>query len=261
MATFEDNAVVTAEDLNNIADDLGDTTFSAFSEEKFGVDKLNQITADLVSKGILNTGNKCEAIIADGKVYIQSGVIVFESGAKIRIEEPVIVDAVNGSYIYAVNNLLTGKASIEVGESFPTEGDFVSIAQVNDAGEIVDLREMSVAKVTLSAELQNNYAEQTAHINSYDGKDEYLIVECIVVPVLPQCRYIRLKGFEDYSRNDTNCRFYNIELLEDYQVLFEHTTLNYRPRVLVKKKDGLLYFKATVFGNEASAGQATFILM
>ena len=259
MATFEDNAVVTAEDLNNIAVDLGDATFSTFSEEKFGVDKLNEITADLVGKGILTTGNRCEAIISDGKVYIKSGVIVFGSGAKIRIEEPVAVDLVNGSYIYAVNNLLTGKASIEVGESFPTEGDFVSIAQVNDEGEIVDLREMSVAKLTLSAELQNNYAEQTAYINSRDEKDKYLIVEQAVAPELPQCKYIKAKAFSRYTGDD--CRFNTLELSENYQLLFEHTTLNYRPRLSVKKKDGLLYFKATHSGNEGYLGQATFILL
>ena len=148
MATFEDNAVVTAEDLNNVAIDLGDTTFSAFSDEKFGVDKLNEITADLVGKGILTTGDRCEPIISGDKVYIKNGVIVFGSGAKIRIESPVEIAAAAGDYIYAYNDVLTGKASIIASAEMPDADDekVVMLAQIDGAGTLADKRILSVAK-------------------------------------------------------------------------------------------------------------------
>ena len=152
MTTFEDNTVVTAEDLNGIAVDLGDTTFSAFSNKKFGVDKLNEITADLVSKGVLATDEKCEPILSNGKLYIKRGTIVFNSGAKIKITEPIEVSANNGDYIYAYNDVLTGKASIIAGAEEPIAGDYVILAQLDGAGAIVDKRVLSTAKAISTAD-------------------------------------------------------------------------------------------------------------
>ncbi len=165
MATFEDNAVVTAEDLNNIAVDLGDTTFSAFSEEKFGVDKLNEITADLVSKGILTTGDRCEPVVSGGKVYIKSGVIVFGSGAKIKITEPVEVGAAAGDYIYAYNDVLTGKASIMASTDKPTAGDYVMLAQLDSTGTLTDKRTLSVAKALSAVDFSVQTFSDTAIVD------------------------------------------------------------------------------------------------
>ena len=150
--TFEDNTVVTAEDLNNIAVDLGDATFSAFSNSKFGVDKLNEITADLVDKGVLTTGDKCEPVVSNGKVYIKSGVIVFGSGAKIKITEPVEITAILGGYIYGYNDTLTGKASIVCNTETPTIGDFVMLAQIDNSGNVIDKRTLCEAKALKNAD-------------------------------------------------------------------------------------------------------------
>ncbi|MBR6523447.1 MAG: hypothetical protein IKT39_02410 [Clostridia bacterium] len=262
--TFEDNAVVTAEDLNNIAVDLGDATFSVFSDEKFGVDKLNEITAGLVGKGILTTGDRCEPIVSDGKVYIKSGVIVFGSGAKIRISEPVGVSLVNGGYIYAFNDVTTGKASIKVGECLPTSGDYVLIAQIDDAGIVVDLREKAVANLTLPTELQNNYAEQTANIYCYnENGDNDVVVDFVVMPDIQQCKYIYLKRFGGYSPSVLNpsVLFYTVELSEEYQTIFYHRYSGATTLLEVKKIGGMLYFKATRGASIPYSGEATFVLM
>lgn len=166
MATFEDNAVVTAGGLNNIAVDLGHTTFSLFSDEPFGVDELNRITADLVGKGVLTTGNRCEPKLDNGKVYIQSGVIVFGSGAKIRIESPVEVAAAKGDYIYAFNDVTTGKASIITSADKPTTGDFVMLAQLDSAGTVVDERILSVAKALSTADFSVQTFTDTVILSS-----------------------------------------------------------------------------------------------
>lgn len=237
MATFEDNAVVTAEDLNNIAVDLGDTTFSAFSEEKFGVDKLNEITADLVSKGILTAGDRCEPIISDGKVYIKSGVIVFGSGAKIKITEPVEVGAAAGDYIYAYNDVLTGKASIIASAEMPDAKDdkVVMLARLSNGGTIESLRQMSVANITLSADVTNRVVSQSVDF-SLNSKNTPL--EIVVEPALPSCTLFvltsKFSSHDDYplgvvlSETEQNVHF-------SYGV---HT-----PSVTVRKSGGLLYFK------------------
>ncbi|MBQ7974217.1 MAG: hypothetical protein IJ300_00800 [Clostridia bacterium] len=172
--TFEDNTEVTLTDLNEIAIDLGYTNFSAFSAEKFGVDELNQITADLVSSGVLRTGANgalgCEVIVSEGEAEVQTGVIVFESGAKIRITEPVGIELVAGTYIYAIYDATIGRASLEVSETAP-EGDYVMLAQVDADSVIADRRSACVAKVTLSADTPNTYRTAAAVLE--DVSDDY----------------------------------------------------------------------------------------
>ena len=174
--TFEDNTEVTLADLNNIGVDLGDTDFNAFSTEKFGVDKLNQITSDLVSSGVLRIGENgelgCEVIASNDMAYIQPGAIVFGSGAKIRITEPVGVSLLPGTVIYALNNPATGRASIDVSETLP-DGDCVLLAQVDAEGILSDRRSSCVAKVLMTADPQNIYREITATIEDvyYETKE------------------------------------------------------------------------------------------
>ncbi len=149
------NGTVTADTLNNIAVDLGNTSFNGFGTEKFGADELNGITASLVTKGILQSGDMCRPVLTNGKVNIQTGIIVFANGAKKKITEIVSVDCINGTYIYALNNQSMGTCEIAVSETAPTEGDFVKLASVSSAGALTDLRKISTAKVALKT--GNNY--------------------------------------------------------------------------------------------------------
>lgn len=168
--TFEDNTAVTLEDLNNVAVDLGYADFSAFDTEKFGVDKLNQITSDLVSSGVLRTGENgalgCEVIVSDGKAYVQAGIIVFESGAKMRITDPVGIDLLPNTFIYAMLDLATGTAKLEASESEPA-GDYVLLAKVDENSNLADRRSSCVAKVNLTADQKNIYRECTVNVSRF----------------------------------------------------------------------------------------------
>ncbi len=158
--TFADNTEVTLENMNDIARDLGDTEFSGFSTNKFGVDTLNNITSDLISSGILRTEENanmgCEPVISGSNVIIAPGVIVFETGAKLRITEAEALVKTNSTYVYAYNNHLTGLASIVVSETTPTnQMDAVLICRINANGTLIDMRSAAVAKVSLTADCMN----------------------------------------------------------------------------------------------------------
>lgn len=238
MAEIRDNAVITVDDLNNIAVDLGDTTFSAFSGEKFGVDKLNEITADLVGKGILNIGNKCMPVLDGGVVYIQTGVIVFESGAKIRITLPVMVAAAIGDYIYAFNDVTTGRASIQTSAGYPTSGDYVMLAQRNAGASVTDLRQYSVAKTTLSADVENNIVEQEV-VNTVSGGG--YTYEFSVTPSLPSCQIIVLLSVNNV--HDLSTYSYNgVVLSEEFQTIYINKAYS-DTYINVKKSDGKLVFR------------------
>ncbi len=143
------NQEVTAEILNDIAIDLGATSFNGFGEEKFGADALNAITADLVGKGILDYGGKCQPIKSGESINIQTGIIVFSNGAKKKIEEVVALALEKNSYIYAKNDVLLGVCELVAADTAPQSGDFVMIAQVDNSGNVLDVREFSKAKVAI----------------------------------------------------------------------------------------------------------------
>lgn len=158
--TFADNTEVTFGNMNDIARDLGDTEFSEFSTNKFGVNTLNSITSDLVSAGILRTESNanmgCESIVDGTNVIIRPGVIVFDTGAKLRVTEAETFVKTNSTYIYAKNDHITGIASIVMSETAPTsQMDAVSICRIDASGNLIDLRSSAVAKVPLTTDAEN----------------------------------------------------------------------------------------------------------
>lgn len=175
MSEITYNEEVTAEALNNIGVDLGLTEFSVFEDNMpYAVHRLNQITSDLVSPGVLRAGEDgalgCEVIASEGTAYVQPGVIVFASGAKIRITEPEKVELIPGTYIYATADSITGAAGLEVSAAKPT-GDYVLLAEADTEGTLADRRSASVARVMLTADAQNVYRELTATIPTGSGKN------------------------------------------------------------------------------------------
>lgn len=153
--TFLDNQEVTAQDLNNIAIDLGYAEYSHFPENppQSAVSALNQITADLTTKGVLLSGNRCMVTYASNKIYVDTGIIVFESGAKKRIETTQTLDFISGvtNYIYALHDTNANKISIINSSTAPSNGDFVSLATISANGSVVYTAPLSTAKVGLSA--------------------------------------------------------------------------------------------------------------
>jgi len=159
------NQEVTAEMLNGIAADLGHTSFNGFGTDKFGADALNNITKDLVSAGVLLVGNKCRVVKdSDGNIILQDGIIVFENGAKMEIAEPITIDADNGTVIYALNDTTEGKCTIEVAESYPTEGDFAKLCTIGSDGTLNDNRTIAKGKMELNAGNCQETYEATANI-------------------------------------------------------------------------------------------------
>lgn len=155
--TILDNQEVTAQTLNDIAVDLGNTSFNGFGENKFGADELNGITSSLVSSGILSSDNKCQPYISGNKVYINTGVIAFANGAKKKITEPVELELIANTYIYALNDTAHNICKIIVSEAAPTDNDFVNLCEIDADGTLIDKRMIAKAKVELPTE-GNSYS-------------------------------------------------------------------------------------------------------
>jgi len=147
--TILDEQEVTAAVLNDIAIDLGATSFNHFGEDKFGASELNEITKALVNPGILLSENSCKPSVENGILTIATGTIIFNSGAKIKITSPLKLTVSNSTYIYALNNTAYNKGEIVVSSSAPS-GDTVMIAQISAEGTLIDKRAFSTLKVTIT---------------------------------------------------------------------------------------------------------------
>ncbi|MBE7044786.1 MAG: hypothetical protein E7397_04600 [Ruminococcaceae bacterium] len=153
MSEIAYSTAITAEDVNNLAVDLGATEFSQFqNSEPYAVQQLNNITKDLVSAGILLSLNQCKLTKAEDKVTIDTGIIVFNNGAKKRITEALQVDFVANTYIYALNNTATNTCQIVVSETEPdSTSDYVMLGQVDADGNVLDKRFFSKYKAAPNA--------------------------------------------------------------------------------------------------------------
>lgn len=226
MAEILDNQEVTTKTLNNIAIDLGATTFKGFSENKFGVDELNNITKTLVSKGITQGANRCKPYLSGSDLYINTGTIIFATGAKIRITSPQKVTAEAGTYIYALNDTSRNIAEITVSETKPTTGDFIMLAYLDADSTLTDMREFSKANVALSAaqaiyskEVSCRFAHNKIDFFSIDNNQEYTM--CMV-------------HFHQYGS-----KVFGI-LSADTEISIRETDVNY-PCVLYVEKQGTKY--------------------
>lgn len=152
---MNDNDIITASELNNIAADLGETTFSNYNDSQtYNIDNLNDITAAIVTKGILSRFDRCACSLIGTVLTIKTGIIVFESGAKIRITSNKIInipDSTNKYFVFAHRDATTGAATIQVQTALPDSGDIVELCEI-DGGILTDKRIQAVSKCALTAD-------------------------------------------------------------------------------------------------------------
>ncbi len=170
--------VVTAEDLNYIAIDLGYADYSRFPEEppQSAVSALNQITQDLTSKGILQIGSCCSVSLSEDKIIVADGVCVFENGAKKRILTPQTLDKIadGTNYIYLLNSEAANKIELICSIELPSEeSDYVLLAEIVD-DDVTDKRYWSISKVGGGLNIVNEYTEKFEFKPQFYNGSEYI---------------------------------------------------------------------------------------
>lgn len=138
---FYDNQHVTATGINNIVNDLTDEEYSEFSDgEQYNIDFLNRITADLVSPGVLMSGNKCAVTKENEELFIDTGIIVLPNGMKKRIEcKKKIQGSILNGYVYAAFSEAENIVNVTVSEELPQDAEIVSLAKISE-GKVEDMR-------------------------------------------------------------------------------------------------------------------------
>lgn len=150
MADFIYDEMVTAQNLNEIAVDLGAGDFSVFSDNTpYAVGKLNEITQALVGSGISSALNKFEIVVNSENVIVGTGIAFFSSGKKLKLTVPVTLPFKAGE-LYLYEKLSTGEVSLNIGE-LPID-NYVHLATINEDATYTDRRMIAKAKVELPTE-------------------------------------------------------------------------------------------------------------
>lgn len=164
---------VTLQNLSDIVTDLGQTTFSGFTEEgpPYAVDELNAITKDLVTKGVLRgIMNTCNLSLNNPVLTVDTGVIVFGTGAKLRLESAKTISTTSGAknYIYAEHSTTDNTIKLICSTTLPdysNNDNQVFIAEISSTGVLSDKREY--AQMKNASLLPNLY--KSIHDNGSSG--------------------------------------------------------------------------------------------
>ena len=235
--TFSDNTEVTAENLNNIAIDLGKADFAVFSaDEKFGNDALNQITADLVSSGILNLNDRCKCTLTEdgSQIIVATGVAVFGDGSKIRVTSPQTLDIIDGgtNYVYFKNDTISGRVTLENSLTEPdtTTGYNIMLCTVTDS-VLTNVRPFSEARVDLSTTAYDNVSLNETVTFEF-GETSYATIEIslpvnkssydyiVLVPHKSSSHYRYCMSFYDINNKKCLCSYYEQFGDDEYELVF-----------------------------------------
>lgn len=151
QATFLARKRYAASDINSISTSLSLSSSSFTDETAYGVSDLNGITSSLVTAGV---SSGCDVIkIDDTKLKVNTGTLFFSNGCRIDIDsDGVFLQYDSGEkYIYAFYDSTESGVSVNIADSLPESGDFVSLAKY-DGTDITDLRTHAKAKVKLNAD-------------------------------------------------------------------------------------------------------------
>ena len=243
MGEFIDNQTVSAASLNQIAIDLGHPTFSNFADDTtYNVDKLNEITADIVSAGIASgVKNRCRCALSNGNIVIDTGLIFFNSGAKMKLDSTVSLPyeiSDTQRYVYAHNDTSLNIIHIISDEAAPSDDlDTVMLCTVVN-GIVSDARVFAKAKIALRA-AQAIYSKViTGDFTS--GRETILTT---------------INNNQEY----TMCIAENVYFMKNYSELIDNDTveINFRSNnvvVTIKiKKEGTKY---TISGTRSGSGSS-----
>ena len=196
------NQQVTAETLSDIEIDLGNPEFT-FTETKFGADALNGITDDLINAGVLNTLNKCNVTVSDNKINIDTGIIVFSGGAKLRITTPIALDFTDNCYVYAKHDTAINKIYAIASPTAPT-GNYIMLAKITD-GAVEMKRTFATGKTSLTGGNVTRAVQLTGSANLENTTEKVLAKEIDMEGMNYSKIIIERSG--DYSSNYDSLNF------------------------------------------------------
>ena len=150
---FADNISVSAENLNSIADGIGEGTIVSKNfdtDVPYSINKLNSIRSDILNPGVIS-GMECTC--AGGTVSVPKGVAVFKNGMRIEITATETFPLISGSstYVYLYASESFNCAMPIITDSEKTSDAYIPLAVIDQYGNLSDTRSFSTSKIPLSS--------------------------------------------------------------------------------------------------------------
>lgn len=142
-ASFLANQVVNDTELNDIGYNFANTVYTTFANgTTYGIEDLNQITANIVGPGVKRgAGENCAVSLSGTTVKISSGSAFFESGVTMTIDDDGISleleDNSKINYVYLFYNPAVNVAGARCTTDMPSGLEYVLLAEVSGGGEII----------------------------------------------------------------------------------------------------------------------------
>ena len=153
--SFIDGVVYGTEDVNKItADIIGEGVWAFPEKESYNVSDFNNLTEAFVESGVNLDGCKCVLSGAGTQqmtVFVEPGVVFFESGVKLTIDNDgyrIPVESNTAGYVYAHYSPSLQKADIVFGVNVDDNGENVMLAKISDLGVLSDIRKFASSKIT-----------------------------------------------------------------------------------------------------------------
>ncbi len=149
---FADNISVSAENLNSIADGIGEGTIVSKNFDTnvpYAINKLNSIRSDILNPGVIS-GMECTC--AGGTVSVPKGVAVFKNGMRLEITATETFPLISGgsTYVYLYASESFNCAMPVITDSEKTSDAYISLAVIDQYGNLSDTRSFSTSKIPLS---------------------------------------------------------------------------------------------------------------
>ena len=152
--SFVDSAVYGTEDINDITRSLVGAGVAPFpAKDSYNAEELNSLTEALVETGTSLDGCKCSVENAGTEemtAHVAQGIVFFESGVRLEVDGSgynVSVTPNTAGYIYAHYSPSLQKADIVFSAEFPSDGEYVVLASIEEDGSLKDERVFARSKV------------------------------------------------------------------------------------------------------------------
>ncbi len=152
--SFIDSTVYGTDDINDITKSLTGAGVAPFvSKDSYNATDLNVLTSALVESGVQLDGCRCTVYnpgTAEMTVTVAQGIIFFQSGVRLTVDEQGYTIAAvpnTAGYIYAHYSTSLQKADIVLDTELPTDGEYVLLATLDEAGKITDTRTFAQSKI------------------------------------------------------------------------------------------------------------------
>lgn len=177
VVNFTDNAAVTGTYLNTTASELGGGVLTFTDDMTYGVDDLNDISAELITKGVTRG---CGLSVSGTKVTIAAGVLYMCDGRRVEIDsDGVLLDFTAGAvnYVWFYHDAVTGFAAPRCTTTAPTGDHYVMLGQITAEGTAVSRPEVARMKNTFLGTNKTESVTKSFSWSKSQGTDEALLWE------------------------------------------------------------------------------------